>query len=315
MLGTKRLMRAALALLATFSLIAVPLRSSANLICDSAKGVAATWKCLGQPHPIYPFGRSAVYYRSLLTNHSTLNLVVVDLNSRHWTLRAVVNSSVDNVTSTARRYHASIAVNGGYFDSRSKKSVSFVVDEGSLVSTPRLDPKFAKFLPQILNRSELREVVGEDGKEKFTIAPHYAPIPAGAAIEESLQAGPELLPDYSPQREAFKRTLPNGRRIDAIGSTSTANRSALGITSFNKLIIISVTDDATNPDAGGATLVELADILESLGAVEAVNLDGGSSTTMYVRFADGGKKWHESVVANASRMRLIKSALLLCPDN
>jgi exopolysaccharide biosynthesis protein len=226
-----------------------------------------------------------------------------------------VNSRVDTVASTAGRYHASIAVNGGYFDSRSKQSVSFVVDQGSLASTPRLDPRFAKYLPQILNRSELREVVGEDGQEKFTIASHYAPIPAGAAIEESLQAGPELLPDYSPQREAFKRRLPNGRRIDAIDSTSTANRSALGITSVNKLIIISVANDATSPDASGATLVDLADILESLGAVEALNLDGGSSTTMYVRFADGGKKWHESVVANASRMRLIKSVLLLCPNN
>jgi hypothetical protein len=59
----------------------------------------------------------------------------------------------------------------------------------------------------------------------------------------------------------------------------TAARSAIGQTADGRILIASV----HNQTAGtGATLSDIAEIMRQLGAVNAVNLDGGSSTTLYL---------------------------------
>ncbi|MCS7300675.1 MAG: phosphodiester glycosidase family protein [Fimbriimonadales bacterium] len=58
-------------------------------------------------------------------------------------------------------------------------------------------------------------------------------------------------------------------------------RTAVGRTAQGELIWITV--DGRQPHSQGATLTELAQILARYGAVEAINLDGGGSTTLVVR--------------------------------
>jgi exopolysaccharide biosynthesis protein len=57
-------------------------------------------------------------------------------------------------------------------------------------------------------------------------------------------------------------------------------RTAMGYTKDNKLIILVV--EGRNPNAGGATLTQEAQILKDLGCVEALNLDGGGSSCLLV---------------------------------
>jgi hypothetical protein len=57
-------------------------------------------------------------------------------------------------------------------------------------------------------------------------------------------------------------------------------RTAMGYTSDNKLIILVV--EGRNPNAGGATLTQEAQILKDLGCVEALNLDGGGSSCLLI---------------------------------
>jgi exopolysaccharide biosynthesis protein len=57
-------------------------------------------------------------------------------------------------------------------------------------------------------------------------------------------------------------------------------RTAMGYTQDNKLIILVV--EGRNPNAGGATLTQLAEIFKDLGCVEALNLDGGGSSCLLV---------------------------------
>lgn len=57
-------------------------------------------------------------------------------------------------------------------------------------------------------------------------------------------------------------------------------RTAMGYTADNKLIILVV--EGRNPRAGGATLLQEAQILKELGCVEALNLDGGGSSCLLV---------------------------------
>lgn len=57
-------------------------------------------------------------------------------------------------------------------------------------------------------------------------------------------------------------------------------RSAIGYTKDNDLIIVAV--DGREGSSVGLTLNELASLMKSLGCVNAINLDGGGSTVMYV---------------------------------
>ena len=57
-------------------------------------------------------------------------------------------------------------------------------------------------------------------------------------------------------------------------------RTAMGYTKDNKLIILVI--EGRNPNAGGATLVQEAQILKDLGCIEALNLDGGGSSCLLI---------------------------------
>lgn len=59
----------------------------------------------------------------------------------------------------------------------------------------------------------------------------------------------------------------------------TAARSAIGRTAAGTLILVAV---HTRVDGPGATLADIARIMQQLGAVDALNLDGGSSTTLFL---------------------------------
>ncbi len=58
-------------------------------------------------------------------------------------------------------------------------------------------------------------------------------------------------------------------------------RTAVGITSDGKLLLVTV--DGRQPMSGGMTLYELAELMKMLGATDAINLDGGGSTTLAIR--------------------------------
>jgi exopolysaccharide biosynthesis protein len=83
---------------------------------------------------------------------------------------------------------------------------------------------------------------------------------------------------------------------------SRAPRTAVGITKAGKLLFVTV--DGRSARNTGMTLGELADVMVRLGAVEAMNLDGGGSATMVV----GGRIVNEP---SDGRERPIGSALLV----
>jgi hypothetical protein len=77
--------------------------------------------------------------------------------------------------------------------------------------------------------------------------------------------------------------------VDTAGSASFRGvnpRTAVGVTADGGLLLVTV--DGRQPGYSvGTTLRETAELLRALGAADALNLDGGGSTTMVVRGADG----------------------------
>jgi len=88
--------------------------------------------------------------------------------------------------------------------------------------------------------------------------------------------GPRLVKDgvvyITSEEERFQADIALGR----------APRTALGLTADRKLLVVTV--NGRQPGVSvGMTLQELAELMIELGAVDAMNLDGGGSTTMVIR--------------------------------
>ncbi len=77
--------------------------------------------------------------------------------------------------------------------------------------------------------------------------------------------------------------------VDTVGSATFRGpnpRTAVGITADGGLLLVTI--DGRQPGhSDGATLRETAELMRALGAVTALNLDGGGSTTMVVRDSTG----------------------------
>lgn len=98
----------------------------------------------------------------------------------------------------------------------------------------------------------------------------------GSRVHFALGAGPRLLANgqlqVTAEEERFRPDVAMGR----------APRTALGVTADGGLLLVTV-DGRQGNLAVGMTLEELARLMLELGAKEAMNLDGGGSTTMVVQ--------------------------------
>ncbi|MEL7035755.1 MAG: phosphodiester glycosidase family protein [Cyanobacteria bacterium J06592_8] len=111
-------------------------------------------------------------------------------------------------------------------------------------------------------------------------------IPVGTDVSIKSQTQPEIWDAYPQILAAGPLLLRSGQMVLDAGSerfseafsSQQAIRSAVGRTADNKLLLVTVHN---RPLGSGPNLQELADILEQLGAVDALNLDGGSSSSLY----------------------------------
>ncbi len=95
-------------------------------------------------------------------------------------------------------------------------------------------------------------------------------------VAHAIGGGPRLVRDgrlsVTAGEESFRADVASGR----------APRTAAGVTSDGKLLLVAVTGRQAHYSIG-VTLEELANLMIELGARDALNLDGGGSSTMVVR--------------------------------
>jgi Phosphodiester glycosidase len=114
-----------------------------------------------------------------------------------------------------------------------------------------------------------------------------ASLPIGISLTLQQQITPAELAAYPQIVAAGPWLVEKGRIVlDAKGENfsaafgkETAARSAIASTALGNIILIAVHDRA---GGRGPTLAEMAQLLQQLGAVDALNLDGGSSTSLYL---------------------------------
>ena len=176
-----------------------------------------------------------------------------------------------------------LVVNGGFFDVKTGKSVSYVTIDNELVSDVEdnielmKDLKKQKRYEEVLSRAELRILENKRHKLKFDIALHNEPIKKGYTIKHALQAGPMLTPDMDLVNEGFVIKEDGIVKYQSVDILKRRERTAIGLKGKYLYIVIFTKDHKVDAH-------EMKDYMENtLKLKKAMAFDGGLSTSVNYR--------------------------------
>lgn len=143
----------------------------------------------------------------------------------------------------------------------------------------------------VLLTSKLEEINLLENGDKIKIL--WNTVPEWENITEAVSGGPYLVMDgqvYIDEKE---------ERIRFSKNDSYAARSAIGVDSNNKLYLITVDANKKN-GFPGLSLRELAEFLYKIGLKDAINLDGGGSSTLVIdgKMVNNPDSHHERKISN-----------------
>ncbi|MFA4839758.1 MAG: phosphodiester glycosidase family protein, partial [Candidatus Neomarinimicrobiota bacterium] len=225
----------------------------------------------------------------------------VDLNNDQIAVRSYLASSAANLKTLTTRFGALAAVNGGFFYGSS--SLSSVIYPGEVMAQNIIAlTRNSKSYPVVRSLFSLNKYFEPSvnwiyhfgstvsGVYQFTQplayvsndpTPKSAPTKSGGTQMTNLLTGIGGAPTLVKNGQ---RTLTYNEEImwgSGVGLENGDPRTAVGYTA-DKHVIIFAADGRQETLSQGVSLIELADILISLGCVEGMNLDGGGSTQMTV---------------------------------
>lgn len=255
-----------------------------------------------------------ISYETLEHPRSIIHVVRIPAAALVTVTPIITPNGLKKIDALAKEQGAVAAINGGFFDPNNQQTTSFITRNGNVVLDPATNarlvnnPDLFPYMSRILNRSEFRRYQCQsDGGEtiQYAIAFHQSPPPSHCRLVDALGAGPALLPQFSGEAEAFLDAT-TGR--DAIGSQTSNARSAVGITAEGDILLIMAAQRADVKIPSGLTLTELAAVMTDLGVKQGLNLDGGSSSSLYYR----GNTYYGRLDADKNAIkRPIKSALAI----
>lgn len=190
----------------------------------------------------------------------SLNVLKVDLDAEKVSVDVAFSDTGRVRTSVlAGRTGAIAAVNGSFFDMSNGESVAFFQSDGQVLQATSETGE--RFEGAVAVEPEGDAAVLRKAEPRWTRLPRF---------EDVLASGPLLVWEGD--------TVPS----EDVGFNFTHHpRTALGTTEDNHLLLVTV-DGRTN-QAAGMTIRELAWVMQGLGTTMAINLDGGGSTTMWLR--------------------------------
>lgn len=202
---------------------------------------------------------------------ATQQINIIQIKGHRRKPRLAFASAGDSLKPTswfARREAALAVVNGTFFDVKNGGSVDYIKINGQVVDTTRYT--IGKRLSEhqqsaiVIHQNQVQIVFGGDkpGWERTLTA------------DQVMVTGPLLLKDE--KRHLLLKNAFNDNRHP---------RTCACVTADNNVLLL--TADGRNANAAGLNLHELASIMKWLGCRDAINFDGGGSTTMWIRGQPG----------------------------
>ena len=248
-----------------FALLGLTACSQVDYSNDSLRVVRAEWSVDtldGFTLKRYHFGEGTLFC-------SAQHLFVIELPADSpRKLQFVHDTVLTPVSSFAEQQHALAAINGSYFDMTLGNPVCFLRIDGQQVgeNTPQksdsVNRKYYQYATLTLR----------GGRPHLTVPDSNRLSEEKMKEKNIMTAGPMLIHHGAlvPQRD------------DRTFVTSRHNRTALGIRPDGTTLLL-VADGRFKEQAEGLTLTELELIMRWLGCSDAINLDGGGSSTMYIK--------------------------------
>ena len=221
-------------------------------------------------HKTYRF-----WNKDCLGLNENINILEVSLKTKKLKLGLASADSYSNsnpfggtlkpTSEIAQSVGAVAAVNAGFFDMKNGGAVDFIKIKGQVFDTSRV---YAK------QRLPFKQAISA-----FTIKDNQVKIIKGEqdkGWEDKLDAayvlltGPLLL--FDKEAQPLAKTAFNDNRHP---------RTCACVTSDQKLLIVTI--DGRAAESEGVSLNELIILLQSLKCKDAINFDGGGSTTMYIK--------------------------------
>lgn len=198
----------------------------------------------------------------LFESWQNINILEVDTRKRNITL--VYNREKNVITSKlAKDTEAIAAVNAGFFDMKNGGSVTYIKVDGETQLEDTVKWRVTKTLNGVM-------IIKTNGSFDIELAGEYEQYTSNEKYDDVLVTGCLLID------EGNRMLLPDVSFVN-----SRHPRTCLGLLSDQKILLITV--DGRSDQAHGMSLYELTDLLEFLGCREAINLDGGGSTTMWIK--------------------------------
>lgn len=176
------------------------------------------------------------------------------------------DSVLTPVDTLARRREAFAAINGSFFDMDKGNPVCYLRIDGQLLgeNTPQKNDS--------VNRKYYQYATLTLGPTRLWVPDSNRTWEDILSNGDIMTAGPMLLRkgQYVLQRD------------DRTFVTKRHNRTALGLRPDGTTVLL-VADGRFKDKAEGLTLPELERVMRWLGCTEAINLDGGGSSTMYIK--------------------------------
>lgn len=162
------------------------------------------------------------------------------------------------------------AINGTFFDVKNGGSVDFIKIKGKIINETRLEKNGGR------SKHQEAAILIQDGKLSLKKWDGSTGWEHSLTDENVMVTGPLL------------RIGNTDEVLDSGAFNMTRHpRTAIGIKPNGRVILLTV--DGRNANSAGMSLFELRKIMKWLGCTSAINLDGGGSTTLWVRdFPENG---------------------------
>ena len=253
------------------------------LVESNAQSPADTRVILEAQWQANELGRGLVWKRHLFANkqlynaNQSINYVETRLRNRQVRIAFVSADTPGEAkrkllptSQLSREAGAFVGLNGTFFDTKQAGSVDMMKIKGYVLDTTRVKPTDRRAEHQqaaiTIRGRKIRIVKGEE----------QGNWDRALRADNVMVTGPLLL--WKGQINPLKKSAFNDNRHP---------RTCLCITHDKRLIML--TADGRNPQAQGLSLGELTHLMQTLGCRDAINLDGGGSTTLWLHNQpDGG---------------------------
>lgn len=238
--------------------------AQAQIAADSIAVVTAKWETSS---PQKGVTHKRAHIKNLYKGTQSINLIEISPSAK---LRLAVahDNSMRRTSTMAKKHNAVAAINGTFYDMRAGNSVCFYKIDRDVIDSTTTSESASRVNGAIHIKGRKLHILEWSSEIEKNYKGNKGTV---------LASGPLMLAegnyaDWSNCNTSFIKTK--------------HPRSAIYTTRDGKIVLLTV-DGRSKGNADGVSIEELAHLIRLLGGYDALNLDGGGSTTLWMNSADG----------------------------